>query len=153
MLQRAPHTQEKLIFLKRLQDVVVSSPAYGLQRRGNIVNRCDHDHRNFRVILAKPFQELDAVHFRHDHVAQHQVWSCPLDLILGCAAVADCGAAVTLGLQHCGNDFADGFLVVDDKYIFDFHVWLAPGAASTQTPLYGTAHEEVGSIAHSENSM
>jgi hypothetical protein len=33
---------------------------------------------------------------------------------------------IAFGLQHCGNDFPDGFLVIDDKYVFDVHVWLAP---------------------------
>src|SRR5712664_1646659 len=99
------------------------------------MNRGDHDYRDFRVVLAKPLQELDTVHLWHDHVAQHQVWSGPLDLVLCRAAVAYSRAAITLGLQHGGNDFADRFLVIDDKYVFYVHGWLAPRGHSSHQPL------------------
>src|SRR6266478_1244611 len=52
MLQGAPDAEEKLVLLKRLQNIVVSAPPYGLQGCGNVVNRGDHNYRDFRVVLA-----------------------------------------------------------------------------------------------------
>src|SRR6184192_1118910 len=56
--------------------------------------------RDIRVKLAHPFQKLDAVHLRHDHVAQDQVGPGALDVLLGSAAVVRYGATVALGFEH-----------------------------------------------------
>jgi hypothetical protein len=125
---------------KRFQNVIVSAAANGFEGGGNIVDGGDHDHRDFRVVLTEPFQEFDAVHLRHDHVAEHQVRSGPLNLILRSAPVAYRGAAITFGLQHGGNDFADGFLVINDKYVFDFHGWSAPPGLNRPRSHYKGQH-------------
>ena len=83
MLQGAAHAHEELILFKRLQDVVVSTAPDRFQGCGNVVNRRDHNHRDFVVRDAEPVQELDAVHLGHDHVAQDQVGPKFAKLILG----------------------------------------------------------------------
>src|SRR6267142_3464014 len=140
MLQRAPDAQEKLVLLKRFQNVIVGAAADGFESGGNIVDGGDHDDRDFRIILTQPFQEFDAVHLRHDHVAEHQVRSGSLDLVLRSAPVAYRCAAIAFGLQHGGNDFADGFLVINDKYVFDFHGWSAPRGLNRPRSHYKGQH-------------
>ncbi len=92
MLQGAADAEEELIFFEGLQDVVVGAATDGFEGGGNVVDGGDHDHGHFGVILPEPVEEFDAVHFRHDHVAQDQVRCDALDLVLGRAAIADRGA-------------------------------------------------------------
>ena len=125
MLQRAANAEEKLVFLKRLEDVVVGAAANGFEGRGNVVDGGDHDHRDFGIVLAQPVEQFDAVHFRHDHVAQDEIGRDALDLVLRGAAVADGGAVIALRFEHGRNDFANGFFVVHDQYVFQVHYgWL-----------------------------
>jgi hypothetical protein len=110
----------------------------------------DHNHRNFWIVLAEPFKELDAVHFRHDHVAEDQIGGGALDNILRRPTVTDRRAVITLGLEHGGNDFANGFFVVDHQNVFDairLHV------ATLRTPVYERSQTAGGTLVHSENSM
>jgi len=91
VLQRSSNAQKELVFLERLEDVVIGAAANGLQGCGNVVDGRDHDHRYFRIVLPHPFEQPDAVHFRHDHVAQDQVGGRFLHLVLAtrpfCTAV------------------------------------------------------------------
>ena len=57
MLKSAAHAEEKLVFLERLEDVVVGAAANGFESGGDVVNSCDHDHRNFGVVLAEPIEQ------------------------------------------------------------------------------------------------
>src|SRR5260370_578695 len=87
VLQCAPNAQKELILLERLQDVIIGPAANRFEGPGNVMNRCNHDHRHFRIVLPHPFQQPDAVHLRHNHVAQDKVGSCLFDLVLRNAAV------------------------------------------------------------------
>ena len=117
MLQRAAHAQEKLVLFKRLQDVVVGAATDGFERRGDVVDRRDHNDGHVGVKLTHPFQKLDAIHLRHDHVAQNQVGSGAFDVFLRNAAVVRHRAAVAFGFEHRRNDFSNRFFVVHDKYV------------------------------------
>jgi hypothetical protein len=121
MLQGTTDAQEELVFLKGLEDVVVGAPANGFQGGRDVVDGGNHDDRDFGVVLAEPIEELDAVHLGHDHVAEDEIRGDALDLLLGGAAVANRGAVIPLGFEHCRDDFADGFFVVHDQYIFKVH--------------------------------
>ena len=127
MLQRPPNTKKELILLKRLQDVVVCPAANRFQRRRDIVDRRHHNDRHFGVVLAQPVQQLDAIHLRHDHVAQNKVWRHPLDLVLRGPAVADGGALVPLRFEHRRNDLSNCLFVVYDQYVFRVHYGWLPG--------------------------
>ena len=111
-----------MVFFERFQDVVVGPAANRFQRRGNIMDGGHHDDGNLRVELANPVQQLDAVHLRHDHVAQNQVWRLFLDQILGGAPIAHRHALVAFRLQHGRNHFSNRFLVIHYKYLFQLHV-------------------------------
>src|SRR5580704_13834422 len=87
VLQSAANAEEELIFLKGLEDVIVSAAANGFESGGNIVDGGDHDHRDFGIVLTKPVQELDAIHLGHDHVAQNEIGCDALDLVLSRTAV------------------------------------------------------------------
>ena len=88
----------------------------------------DHDHGDFGIVLAHPFEQLDAVHLGHDHVAQDEIGRGFLDLLLSHAAVLHGGAAIPFGLEHRRDDFSNRFLVIHDQYVFDLHVgWLPLG--------------------------
>src|SRR5262249_54535903 len=80
-----------------------------------------HDDGNFGVVLAEPIEEFDAIHFRHDHVAEDEIRRDALDLILGRSTIADRCAVIALGFEHGRNDFTNRFLVVDDEYVFQVH--------------------------------
>ena len=101
VLQGAADAEEELILFKGLQDVIVSAAADGFERRRNVVNRRDHDYGHIGIEFAHPFQQLDAVHLRHNHVAQNQVRCNAFDVVLCRAAVVRHGATITLGLEHC----------------------------------------------------
>src|SRR5712692_7629861 len=73
VLQRPPNAQKELVLFEGLEDVVIGPAANGFQRGRNVMDRGDHDHRHFRIVLPHPFQQPDPIHFRHDHVAQDQV--------------------------------------------------------------------------------
>src|SRR5262249_26241112 len=100
VLQSAPNAEEQLVFLKGLEDVVVSAATDRFEGGLDVVDGGDHNHRNFRVELAHPLKEFDAVHLRHDHVAKDEVRSELLNLFLGSAAVVAGRAAIALGLEH-----------------------------------------------------
>src|SRR6266436_901039 len=126
MLEGSPNAQEKLIFFKWLEDVVVGTAANGFQGCGNVVDCRDHDHRHFRIVLPHPFQQPDTVHLRHDHVAQDQVGRYFLNLVLRNAAVLHRRASIPLGLEHGRNDLSNRFLIVHDEYVFHLHVGVPP---------------------------
>jgi len=45
---------------------------------------------------------------------------------------------IALRFQHGGNYFSNGFFVVNDKYVFHVHGWLAPGVIIRDgTPEFG----------------
>ena len=122
MLQRAAHAKKELVFFKGLEDVVIGAAADGFEGRGNVVNRSDHDHRHFRIVLAHPFEEFEAIHLRHDHVAQDQVGSDFLHLLLCDASVLHGGAVIAFGFEHGRDDLSNGFFVIHDQYVFDLHL-------------------------------
>ena len=126
MLEGPSNAEEKLIFFKWLEDVVVGSAANGFEGCGNVVDCRDHDHRHFRVVLPHPFQQPDSVHLRHDHVAQNQVGRYLLNLVLRNAAVLHCCAAIALGLEHGRNYLSNRLLIVHDEYVFHLHVGVLP---------------------------
>ena len=95
VLKRATDAEEELVFLKRLQDVIVGAAADGFEGGGDVVDGRDHDDRDFGVIFAKPIEKFDAVHFRHDHVAEDEIWRGPFNLLLSSAAIAHSRAAIT----------------------------------------------------------
>ena len=83
------------------------------------MDRGDHDHWNFRIILAEPFQQLDPVHLRHDHVAQNEIGGGALHDVLRRAAIAHCRAVIALRLEHRRDDFANGFFVIHNQNVFE----------------------------------
>jgi len=87
MLQRAAYTRNSWSFFERLQNVVVRAAPDRFQRRGNIVYRRNHNYGHVRVVFAHPVQQLYAVHFRHDHVAEHEVRRDALYVVLRSPAV------------------------------------------------------------------
>ena len=145
MLQCAIHAEIELVLFKRFEDVVVGSTPNRFECRRDIVNGRDHDHRHFWIILAKPVEQLDAVHFRHDHVAQDQIRGGTFHLILCGAAVANRGAAVAFRLQHRGDNFANGLFVVDDQNVFD---GIGLHFARLPFPLYERSHGHRSTVAH-----
>src|SRR5208282_1158861 len=100
MLKSAADAEEELVFLERLEDVVVSAAPDGFQSCGNVMDGGNHDDGDFGVIFAKPIKQLDTVHFGHDHVAQHEVRRGPFDLFLSSAAIAYGRAAIAFGFEH-----------------------------------------------------
>jgi len=88
MLKSAANAEEELVFFKGLEDVVIGTPADGFQCGGDIVDGGDHDHRDFGVIFSEPIEQFDAVHFRHDHVAQDEIRRGAFNLLLSSAAIA-----------------------------------------------------------------
>ena len=101
VLQGAADAEEELVLFKGFQDVIVSAAADGFERRGDVVNCSHHNHGHVGIEFAHPFEKLDAVHLRHDHVAEDQVRCGALDVILCRAAVVRHGATVALGFEHC----------------------------------------------------
>ena len=64
---------------------------------------------------AHALQQFEAVHLRHDHVAQDQI-DLDFDEVLDAlAAISDREASVSLGFEKGGDDFANGFFVVHDQ--------------------------------------
>lgn len=118
MLKSAAHAEEELILFEGLEDVIVGAAADGFESGGNVVNGCDHDHRDFGVIFAEPIEKFDAVHFGHDHVAKDEIRGGPFNLLLSSAAIAHGRAAIALRFEHGGNDFSNRFLIVDDQNLF-----------------------------------
>src|SRR5713226_5999702 len=126
VLQRAPYAEKQLVLFERLQDVVIRPAANRFQRRRDVVDRRDHDHRHFRIVLPHPFQQFEPIHLRHDHVAQDQVRRGPLDLLLRDSPVVHRGTVVAFRLKHRGNDLSNRFLIVHDQYVFHLHVGWPP---------------------------
>src|SRR5581483_9732735 len=116
----------ELVLFKRLQDVIVGAAANGFERGLDIVDGRNHDDGDFRVVLTQPFEQLDAVHFRHDHVAQDEIGRGAFNLLLGGAAVVHGGAAVAFGFEHGRNDLADCLFVINHKDVFQVHDGLLP---------------------------
>ncbi len=121
VLKSASNAQKKLVLFEGLEDVVIGAAANGFQCCGNVMDCRDHDHRHFGIVLAHPFQQPDPVHLGHDHVAQHQVGRCLLDLVLRDAAVLHGRAVITLRLEHGRDDFSNRFLIVHDENVFHLH--------------------------------
>ena len=117
-MERASNAEEELVFLERLENVVVGAAANGFEGGGDVVNGCDHDHRDFGVVFTEPVEELNTVHFGHDHVAEDKIGRGPCDLLLSSAAIANGGAAIALGFEHGGNDFSNRFFIVNNEDLF-----------------------------------
>ena len=126
MLQGAANAEEELILLKGLEDVIVGAAADGLESGGDVVNGGDHDDGNVGLGFANPFEELEAIHLGHDHVAKNEIGGEAEHLLLGKAAIADDAAGKSLGLQQGGHDFANRLFVVDDQDFFGFQAWYPP---------------------------
>jgi len=118
VLKGAADAEEELIFFKRFEDVVVGTAADGFEGGRDVMDGGDHDDRNFGVIFAEPIEQLYAVHFGHDHVAQDEIRRGLFDLLLGSSAIAYGRAAITFRFEHGGNDFSNRFFIVDDQYLF-----------------------------------
>jgi len=52
---------------------------------------------------------------------------------------------IALGFEHGGNDFPDGFLVIDDKNVFDFQGWL-PGVNLPSSHYKGQHTDKLGPL-------
>ncbi len=126
VLQRPPDSQEELVFLKRLQDVVISAAPDSLERGGNIMDCGHHDHGHLWIMASEPVKQLDAIHFRHDHVAQYKVRRLPPHALLGRPAIAYGSTTVAPRFEHCRNNFANRFLVIHHQDVFQVHVDISP---------------------------
>ena len=69
VLKGAADAEEELVLFKRFEDVVVGTAADGFEGGRDVMDGGDHDDGNFGVVFAEPIEQLDAVHFGHDHVA------------------------------------------------------------------------------------
>ena len=94
---------------------VVSTATNGIERRRYIMHGCDHDHGDFRIIGTQPGEKLQAVHFRHEHVAEHEVSGISLQVLNGQTAVSHCRALISLAFQQGRDDLAYCLFVIDDK--------------------------------------
>ena len=121
MLERAANAEVQLIFFEGLQDVIVSAGANGFQSYGDIVHRGDHNHWDVGILIAEFGEQLEAVHFGHDNVAEDEVKGIPRESVQGQAAIRANGAGVTLRFQKRGNYFADSFFVIHYEDFFCFH--------------------------------
>jgi hypothetical protein len=115
MLQCSPYAQEKLVFLEWLQDVVVGTATDRIECGRHVMHGCDHDHGDFRIIGTQPGEKLQAVHFRHEHVAEHQVNGGSLQVLDCQAAVSHCTALVALAFQQRRDYLAYRLFVINDK--------------------------------------
>ncbi len=115
MFQRSPYAQKKLVFLEWLQDVVVGTATNRIECRRYIMHGRDHDHGDFRIVGTQPGEKLQAVHFRHEHVAEHQVSGVSLQVLNCQPAVSHCGALISLAFQQGRDDLAYGLFVINDK--------------------------------------
>src|SRR3984957_18658951 len=114
VFQRPADAEKKLVFFKGLKDIVVSATTNGFEGGGDIVHGRDHDHRYLRIVRMQPGKQLQTVHFRHQHVAEHKVKRVRLEVLDCFPAVGDCGTRVPLGFKQGRDNLADGLLVVDD---------------------------------------
>lgn len=85
------------------------------------MHRCDHDHRDVGILVAKLGEQLEAVHFGHDNVAEDEVESVFAESVQGQAAIRADGAGVTLRFEERGNYFTDSFFVIHYEDFFCFH--------------------------------
>ena len=126
MLQGAFHAVVELILLKGFQDVVVGAAANGFECGRNVVDGGHHNDRDFGVKAVQPIKKLDAVHFRHDHVAQDQVRSLLADIVLSGAAIAHCGTTVAARFEHGRYNLANGLFVVHYQDMIGVHGGVSP---------------------------
>ena len=116
MFERPPHAEIELVLFKRFENVIVSPSPDRFKRRRDVMHCRDHDDGDVRIGLAQPLDQTQAVHFRHDHVAQDQIHRMISKVLLRQAAVADRGTLVALRFQKRRNNFPNGFFVVDNQY-------------------------------------
>ena len=127
MFERPANAHQQLVSLERFEDVIVGSAAHGFERGRDVMHRRDHDHRYVAVVRAQPGKQLQPVHLRHDHVAQHQVHGVLAERLQRLAAVAHGQALIPLRLQQGRDDLSDRFFVVGNQNVVFRHA----GSAST----------------------
>ena len=115
MFQRSTHAEKKLVLLERFQDVIVGAAANRLECGGHVVHGRDHDHGELRIMRAQPRKQLQAIHFRHQHVAEDQVGGILLQVLNGQPTIPHCRARISLALEHGRDDLAYRLFVIHDK--------------------------------------
>jgi hypothetical protein len=126
VLPGAADGMEELVLLERFEDVVIGAAANGLERGGDVVDGGDHNDGDFRVETSEPIEKLDAIHFRHDHIAEDEVRRLFADELLCGAAVAKSNAVVAAGLQHRRNNFSDSLFIIHYQDMSRVHEGVSP---------------------------
>ena len=117
VFERPPHAKIELVFFERLKDIVVRASPDRFERRREVVHRRDHDDRDVGVSLVQPLDQAEAVHFRHDHVAEDQIHRLLTEVLLSQATVAHRSTLVPLSFEERRDNFPNGFFVVNNKYL------------------------------------
>ena len=73
--------------------------AHGLHGRLDGSEAGDHDDRKLRVDLLDPLQEAQAIHPRHDQIAQDQIQGRLPDPLEGLLAILGCPHLIPVGDQ------------------------------------------------------
>ena len=123
VLQGTPDAQIKLVLFKRFKNVVVSSRADCFKSDCDVVHRCDHDHRHIGIVHAQLGEKLEAVHFRHHNIAQHQIERIVAEGVEGNSPVSTSDGVITLRIEKSGYNFPNRFFVIYNQDLFSIHVW------------------------------
>ena len=86
----------------------------------------DHNDRDVAVVRAQPGEQLQAVHLRHDHVAEHQIHGMITQQVERLAAISNGDTLVALSLQQSRDNFPDGFFVVGYQNVIVGHAGPRP---------------------------
>ena len=115
--QQRPHPRHQLLLVDRFGEEVIGARLQSLDALFVRIERGDHDHGQYLRLMpsADRSAHLIAVHFRHDHVEQHEVGGVVVDLLQCFATGGGAGNLVALNTQRIGQQFHVHWQVIDDQ--------------------------------------
>ena len=135
MFQGSPDAEKKLVFFERFQDVIVGATANGLQCGRDIMHGRDHDHGDLRIMPTQPGEQLQAVHFRHQHVAEHHIGGIRLQMLNSQPAILYRRAMISLILEQGRDDLAYRLLIIHNEDLGFTHLAPPEGPGLMHRPL------------------
>ncbi|MNR10937.1 hypothetical protein D3C85_1272120 [compost metagenome] len=115
LFQGAVQAAQQALGAEGLFQEVIGAGAHGLHRHRHVTMAREQDHRQVGILLLELFQQLQATHAGHAHVADDHAWEMPGQLrqtVFGSAEQLDLEARQAEPLLHGAAD--TGFVVDDD---------------------------------------
>lgn len=116
MFESAADGGQKLLALKRLEEVVVGAIAQGLKGDLNVVDSRDHDDGQVGVAALGALEQGDAIHFRHHEVGEDEV-----EFVAGLKDLESFYAAASLtslevsAAEHGSDNLTDCVFIVNNE--------------------------------------